>query len=200
MKLDVKKQLRYMRACPEAVRWANKRMYWEKAWLECNRGDWLLWLVDHLPVDRRYVVAAAMGCIQGVANFVPEGDESVTNFLEVIGGWVKGPKSADDVYDSSACMWDTDALYHSRFYYVCHAIESCSDILRTKSADDVAVFCARAFSAKEKRDEFYHGKYKRALKLCADRVRAVIPWEIVEEALKDRIPSSVDFVNYARRE
>ena len=40
---EFKELLQNLKACEEAVKWADGKS-WEEAYEECERGDWLLWL------------------------------------------------------------------------------------------------------------------------------------------------------------
>ena len=52
-------QLRAMGACPAALRWLGDRTI-ERAWRECHRADWMLWLLERIaPNDHRCRLAAA---------------------------------------------------------------------------------------------------------------------------------------------
>ena len=39
-----------MRACADAVRWAQTQESIEAAWAVCDRGDWMLWLLSRTNV------------------------------------------------------------------------------------------------------------------------------------------------------
>jgi len=57
--MSVASQLRDMYACPEALRWIGNRTI-ERAWRECHRADWMLWLLRRITSnDRRCRLAAA---------------------------------------------------------------------------------------------------------------------------------------------
>ncbi len=44
-------KLEAMNACSEATEWVAHRGI-VKAWRECPRGDWMLWLAGRLDIDR----------------------------------------------------------------------------------------------------------------------------------------------------
>ena len=45
-------QLQKMHACHQAVTWVGRRTL-EQAWRECERSDWMLWLLHKLRIDTR---------------------------------------------------------------------------------------------------------------------------------------------------
>ena len=53
-------------ACQDSIRWVNGKTP-AKAWKECKRADWLLWIVAHLAMDHKYykraLAAATSACI-----------------------------------------------------------------------------------------------------------------------------------------
>lgn len=48
MKTDIVEKLKALHACDEAVEWISYRRSPETAWKNCNRGDWMLWLLGKL--------------------------------------------------------------------------------------------------------------------------------------------------------
>jgi hypothetical protein len=46
-------QLRKLHACDEAVEWVAERTL-EQAWAECERGDWMIWLLNAIEYDDRH--------------------------------------------------------------------------------------------------------------------------------------------------
>lgn len=39
-------RLRDLEACPEAIEWVGERRSARRAWEECPRGDWLIWVAS----------------------------------------------------------------------------------------------------------------------------------------------------------
>jgi hypothetical protein len=61
------KWLRSAKACEDALKWLEDQQSWEQAWQDCERGDWMLWLLGYLSGEpgsrsRRKLVAASARC------------------------------------------------------------------------------------------------------------------------------------------
>jgi hypothetical protein len=41
---------------PEIVEWAGSYESFPEAWMACERGDWMIWLVDRKVADRKRIV------------------------------------------------------------------------------------------------------------------------------------------------
>ncbi|RMG13659.1 MAG: hypothetical protein D6731_11755 [Planctomycetota bacterium] len=82
---------------PAALAWAEP--YGDdlgRAWVECARGDWLLWLAGILEVDRRLVVLAAVDCAVFSLSLLPEGHvETLRPLVELAQAWAKGEADAE---------------------------------------------------------------------------------------------------------
>ena len=60
-------RIRYLSPCDEAVRWLAKQKTPTQAWLDCKRGDWMLWIIGTqagppLSDARRTLVLCACEC------------------------------------------------------------------------------------------------------------------------------------------
>lgn len=47
-------------ACSDAVAWAKTQPTFRRAWLACDRGDWMLWLLDKNGLPRERLVSIAL--------------------------------------------------------------------------------------------------------------------------------------------
>ena len=74
------KKLEALGACREAVEWsAQYGDDFQRAWNECHRGDWMLWLAGRLAGEpgsdaRRPLVLAACECARLALPYVKEGE------------------------------------------------------------------------------------------------------------------------------
>ena len=51
-------KLEKLNACRSSIEWLQTQDNLEQAWKDCERGDWLLWLVARLGVDKRKLFLA----------------------------------------------------------------------------------------------------------------------------------------------
>jgi hypothetical protein len=73
-------------ACEDAVEWCKTQPSVEAAWNNCERGDWMLWLLaqDVKQGDKlhRKVVLAACKCARLAWEWMPDGSKKVIRQLE----------------------------------------------------------------------------------------------------------------------
>ena len=108
-------------ACAEALRGLRAARHPDlaTAWAACRRPDWLLWLAGRCAAygstEHRAVVTAAAGCVAGVLDIVPAGDERPRAAVETAQAWAQGGASihdcvnADPIDESEAA--DADAAF-----------------------------------------------------------------------------------------
>src|SRR5574340_201946 len=83
-------RLRSLRACNSAVEWAKGYTDPERAWNECERGDWLIWLAYKLGIDEKLITAAKCDCAEPALKYVPAGEDRPRNAIEVARKWIRG--------------------------------------------------------------------------------------------------------------
>jgi hypothetical protein len=115
--------LSQLNACEGALDWLGQRDL-AKAWAECPRADWLLWLVGHMAgragwPTRAQVVIAACECVEPALRRVPAGEERPRRAIEAARAWADG-KIGEDVVETAMHEID-DALAVSRWLLATHA-------------------------------------------------------------------------------
>ncbi|MGB0973329.1 MAG: hypothetical protein ACPGVG_20610, partial [Mycobacterium sp.] len=60
--MTINKRIAHLRPCEGAVLWLGRRRNMQKAWDECPRGEWMLWLLERTGADRKQTVLAACDC------------------------------------------------------------------------------------------------------------------------------------------
>ena len=83
----------------EATEWA--RRYGDdvgSAWVECPRGDWLLYLAGILEIDAQALVSAACDCARFALSLLPDADAELglIPVLELAERWTRGEASAEE--------------------------------------------------------------------------------------------------------
>jgi len=102
MKAEIVASVRKMGACPEAVAWLAEHKNPTQAWRDCERGDWMLWLVGKLagPVGdprRKKLVLAACGCARLSLKYVKAGEERPRIAIETAEKWARGKATIEEV-------------------------------------------------------------------------------------------------------
>ena len=90
-RVSISAWLEEQRAHHDIVSWA--RAFgddWERVWLECPRGDWLLGLAVRRQVAPRYIVRAARDCALLPSTQLPDEEPWVARVFEVIEAWLAG--------------------------------------------------------------------------------------------------------------
>jgi len=110
--LKLKEKLIKINSCSEAVKWIGGRGL-QKAWTECNRADWMLWLCGKM-VDkpgwptRQKLVLVACDCASRALKYVPDGEDRPRKAIETARAWTKGRATIEQVRDAAAAA---DAVY-----------------------------------------------------------------------------------------
>jgi hypothetical protein len=174
--------LKSLNACEEAVEWVKTQPNAATAWRECQRGDWMLWLLGRLSskpesADRRKLVLAACACARLSLQYVPKGDDRPRLAIETAERWARdeGPtldkvraaaRAAVSVTCAAmcaACATDAAAYAASAAYAYAAA---------AADASDAAAYAAYAAAADAASDAAARAK---TLADCADIVRKFYP-------------------------
>jgi len=158
----IKQKLESLHACPEAIKWAGDREDLEAMWHDCERGDWLNWLIVKLlpeqqwrPVVRRIAldVIDLWDAPDIVRRYLETGDEAIRQ------------AALDAAADAYAAAADADA------YAAAAAAAAAYDAASYDAAADAAA------------NAYYADKYA-ALEKYAGIIREMIPFADVQAALE----------------
>lgn len=104
---ELKKLLKELGACPEAVRWVGNRTL-KRAWAECEQGDWMLWLCGKMEgkkgwSTRQEIVLAACDCAELALPIFekkyPE-DKRPRKAIETARLWAQGKATIEEVKEA----------------------------------------------------------------------------------------------------
>ena len=171
--MNAQEILRQHNACAAAVKWIGKRQP-ARAWAQCPRGDWMLWIAARVGVDRKLVVRATCDCVRTALKFVPKGEKRPLVAIQTAERWCRGEATIEEVrraayaayaaYAASAAAASAAAAaYAASAAYAAYAASAASD------AAEAAAPAART----------------KAQKRCAALVRKRIPWSVVKAAIED---------------
>ena len=85
--------LTHLRPCSDAADWLATQPTIEQAYLNCHRGDWLLWLAAKLSLPRPLLVQAACDCARTALCFVPLDEPRPLQAIEAAEAWAASPTS-----------------------------------------------------------------------------------------------------------
>lgn len=101
-------RIAHLTPCSEAKEWASGYTSAAKAWKECPRGDWMLWLLWKSHVDRRRIVGAA-GEIAAIAlpiwNAYSPRDSRVADCIEMCRKYAIGEVGEVQLNAASDAAW-----------------------------------------------------------------------------------------------
>jgi hypothetical protein len=167
-----------------------------EAWESCGRGDWLVAIAVRARVDRATIVRAAASCARLALPRLPEEERRARKAIEAAEAWLDGTAKSSVCWASAFGAADA-----------CHAYEREDD----HAAAAAGAAAATAFACDSAADDAYWAERAyvveavalaaRALagagvtedeaqQLCAERVRARIPFDVVAAMLPGTVRMS----------
>ena len=191
MKKEIVEKLMGMRACGEAVKWTKTERTPQSAWKNCERGDWMLWLIGRTIADkpwgdeRKPLVLACCECARLALKYVPGGEDRPRIAIETAEAWARGEASREEVKkaataaadayaaaaDAAAAAADAaaaDATAAAAAAYAAATAAYAAAAADAAAADAVAAAYAAA-------DDDADDARRDTLKTCADIVRKYYP-------------------------
>lgn len=174
-----------MNACTEAIEWVGDRDL-QKAWVECERGDWMLWLASRSGIDLRTLTLAKARCAKLIIHLME--DERSRKAVEVAEKFGLGQATREELNEarSNAAVATVDnadvATYTATdtAYTVVAAVDA--DVTAYAVAASAAYAYAAAYTAYTYADADADAK-RKVLKQCAEICREVIPFGVIESAV-----------------
>lgn len=166
----------------DVVEWA--RPYgdaWERAWIECPRGDWLLGLAARGGAERAAIVRAARACAELALDYVPDDEARPRDALGAIDRWLDG--SDDAGARSHTCASVERAIDEAPDPAVAAAAMAAFAALRAIDAPDEAPSAAAASvqaAVLDAGDCAMMSAMGYAQQTCAERVREHVPFASIE--------------------
>ena len=127
------KSIKKMGACEDALNWGEQYETIDKAWAECERGDWMLWLLGKQSGEpgsesRKMLALAACQCARLVLPYVKEGELRPLKAIEATEAWARNERgvSLKDVRDAANAANDAYAASAAKK----STLKQCADIVR----------------------------------------------------------------------
>jgi hypothetical protein len=166
--MKLKDRLTELDACQEGLRWVGDRSL-AKAWIECERADWMLWGCTMVGVDRRLVVRAAGACARTALQYVPAGEDRPRLAIEAAEAWADCPSDAAAYAANAAARNAADAAYAA-----CAAANAAADA----AADAAYAAAYSACAAADAAAGYTH------IAMC-NLIRGIIPLKEIRKAMKE---------------
>jgi len=119
-------------ACGDALQWAATKPDADTAWAECERGDWMLWLLGALAGSpssdsRKKLVFCVCACARLALRHVPEGELRPLAAIETAERWSRGEATLNEVRNASdASAYAANAADAARN----STLKTCANIVR----------------------------------------------------------------------
>jgi len=116
-------ELEKLSACKWAVEWVAEQPSAAAAWRNCERGDWMLWLLGRLSGElgsakRKRLVLCCCQCARLALTHVPAGEDRPRLAIETAERWARGEgptlsdvRAAADAADAAYAASAADAAY-----------------------------------------------------------------------------------------
>ena len=165
--------LKKLNACPEAVGWADQFPTLQDAWDNCDRGEWMLWLLGKQVGEpgtksRKKLVLTACKCARLSLKYIPEDEKRPIKAIQTAEKYARGVKgiTLQDVRSAAAAVYDYAADADD-------AAADAADAAAYADAADAAAYAAHA--AAYAYAAAAAAARKNALKECANIVRKDYP-------------------------
>jgi len=107
----MKKHITYLKklnACYDAVEWADGFKTMQEVWDNCERGDWMLWLLGRQSgkpgtKSRKKLVLAACKCARLSLKYIPKNEKRPLKAIQTAEKWAKNDPSISlqDIRDAA---------------------------------------------------------------------------------------------------
>ncbi len=100
-------------ACEKAVEWTSNYPTLQKAWDDCECGDWMLWILGKQSGEvgtksRKKLVMVACQCARSSLKYVPKGEDRPRIAIETAEAYCKGNATLKDVKNAANAASDAD--------------------------------------------------------------------------------------------
>jgi hypothetical protein len=141
-----------LRPCAEALEWAKTQKTLKEAWQNCERGDWLLWLLGNTlkykTVSYRNMILAATDCASMVARHVPVGERRPEKARAAARRWARNPTEANRKKAASAASAASASAAHAASASAAHAASASSAASAASASYASAYYASSAASLK----------------------------------------------------
>jgi hypothetical protein len=159
-------KLENLRACRDAIEWVGTRKSPKDAWMNCERGDWMLWIAKRLDVDDRILTLAKVKCVEQIRHLMK--DQRSLDALDACYRYAKGEITREELNLASAAA---DAAYASDAASAAAAYAAASYAYASAAAS--YAYASAAASAAAAR--------MKSLKKSADICREILTEEVLRK-------------------
>ena len=129
--------LKQLSACSDAIEWVATQKNATEAWANCERGDWMMWLLARTSAKKlgskqhRDLVRAVCKCARLSLKYVPKGEKRPFAAIRAAEKWADGELAIEIVNDAAgAAMAAGDAARATGDAAYFRTIKRCAAIVR----------------------------------------------------------------------
>jgi hypothetical protein len=181
---QLKDKLSSLYACEESIEWLNERNA-EQMWNGCPRGDWMLWLLKKLNLNKRKLTLCKGKCSETVKHLMK--DERSIKAVEVAirYGYSEATEeelsyAADAAADAYASAYAADAYAAAAYAAAAYAADAYA--AADADADAAAAYAADAYAYADATAYADAAKKENQL-LTANIIRQLVPFNELLELL-----------------
>jgi len=116
-------------ACSDSLEWVAQQRNATQAWRDCERGDWMIWLIVRTakPGSPRHRRAVALLCrsMRRALRFVPRGERRPLKAIRLAEQWTRSPRKVSTEGLRVAADAAADAVAYVA--YVAYAADAAAD-------------------------------------------------------------------------
>ena len=113
---EFRQLLERLDACEDALAWIGERDL-RTAWAECERGDWMLWLIcerqHEMGIDDRALYRIACDCSEAALVNATPGDDRPRLAIEARRGWLVGTVTDEELKAACAAAESAESAAES---------------------------------------------------------------------------------------
>jgi hypothetical protein len=159
------KKLAVLGACREAIVYAKTKPSLAAAWRDCERADWMLWLLGKITANRapetparRKLAGCAGECAATILRYLPEDEKRPAKCIRLVRRWAGGdPRVTIGMLQDAASA--ASAAYYAYYAPIVSAVSvaHCSADSAASTADyaacaaELAAYACDAYAAAKQR-------------------------------------------------
>ena len=142
---EVMKLLDELNACQEAKQWAAGKTL-SQAWQECQRADWMLWLLGRSPINKKIIGTIAVEFAEQYVHNA-NGYPAVSECIGVVKKYLAGEATQEELSAAESSAWSAALATESSAWAAARAaawgaesaawVANCEIIRKHVSADEI---------------------------------------------------------------
>jgi len=143
-------KLEKLSACKEAIEYVKTRKSAVDAWMNCERGDWMLWLAKRLDVDDRMLTLAKATCANQVRHLMK--DQRSLDAIDACFRYARGELTREELNEYADAAYDAAYAAYDAYYTAYDAAYDAAYAAAAAAAAAASAAAARIKSLKKSAD------------------------------------------------